>query len=465
MEIAEHPLLGKGKILNARWRDQELLVQFDGGLEIWVPKSTIKVQSSHQRGIASNLRIGRKRLPRSTPRKTYKGNITERRMIEAFKLGIVPHEQVKDFTFGREKEIEKLERGFERLEKESGSVLTIEGEYGSGKTHFLDYIYFTALEKNYAVAKTALDPIDVTPYDPKSIYRELVESFKFKGGGFREFLKESAKVDNLEGHRFLNPILQQLRDGDIEEDLWKWIEAEHQPRWYLNKFKELRKLPLLPNFSTAADNYCYLLSGIATLSKKLGLKGFVILIDEAETLFHTWWRTVSLDRGVNFFKGLALTALGEIPTTLTSQQIRKDEWLNAYVEDTGNHILIHRGVRTCMTPYLYKNPSNIFLVLAFTPTVLSAYQNILDTIGDKGIHTYLLKLNLSDFKEIFERLIEIYTSAFPETEIKKYEKDYIFHKVKNFTTQGVRAFIKASIEAFDLHRYYPEESPDSLLQE
>lgn len=462
VEYPRAPWLGKGRIIGTRWKGQELLVRFEKGMIMWVHRTKLILKDKPRQV----------KLPTPTYKSEYKEIglsptvYTARKMIEAFKLGIVPHDEVRNFTFGRDKEIEKFEEGFRRFEKTGSSVMTIEGEYGAGKTHFLDYMYFTALEQGYAVAKVALDPIDVTPYKCKNVYREIVKSFAAGDKNFRSFLTECASTTNQlqdKPHKFLTPILKTIRETTPDDTVWKWIEGDYLPRWYQNKLLEVRRLPLLPDFSTSADNYCYILSGIGYLTKKIGLKGFVILIDEAETLFHLWWKTMALERGVNLFKGLALTTLGELPTTLTTN-IVKEEWHNAYVEKVGQYTLIHRGVKSCMTPYLYHNPSNIFLVLAFTPTVLSVYRDIIETIGNKGIHISLLKLNMYQLKDMFVRLNEIYDQAFPLRKINPEDANYVFNRVKNLGDRSIRAFIKATIDAFDLLRHYPNEPPNKLLE-
>ncbi|MBI4722758.1 MAG: DUF2791 family P-loop domain-containing protein [Candidatus Stahlbacteria bacterium] len=390
VEYPHIPWLGKGKVVSERWKGQELLIQFDRGLTIWVPKTKLKLKEEYKKVCLP--------LP---PHKLQESELTAelhraRKMVEAFRLGIVPHDEVQSFIFGRDKEIESLNAAFKRMETLGGSVITIEGEYGAGKTHFLDYIYSTALKNGYAVAKAALDPIDVTPFKAKNIYRELVKSFRFRQGdtpclqpqeresqiqnpksqgredipclqphgekNFRDFLIECANFNDevhlFDDHKFLTPMLKNIKNAD--DIIWKWIEGEPMKRWYQDKVSGLRKLPTLSDFSTASDNYCYILSGIGYLAQKMGLKGFVILIDEAETLFHSWWQTVAMERGVNLFKGLALTTLGELPTTL-SNNIEKDAFYNAYIERVGGYTLIHRGVRSCMTPYLYRKPANLFL--------------------------------------------------------------------------------------------------------
>ncbi len=61
-----------------------------------------------------------------------------RRMVEAFRLGIVPYDCVSDFIFGRAEEIQILTDWLDQ--PDSNAMLTV-GEYGTGKTHLLHYAY------------------------------------------------------------------------------------------------------------------------------------------------------------------------------------------------------------------------------------------------------------------------------------------------------------------------------------
>ncbi len=89
---------------------------------------------------------------------------------------------------------------------------------------------------------------DFPPYRPKQVYRELINSMRY--------LDENGSDKHF-------------------RDLLKHIS---------NK-----------------DNYCYILSGIGTLSKSIGLKGFIISIDEGEKFFDFGglYNKIALNRAAN----------------------------------------------------------------------------------------------------------------------------------------------------------------------
>jgi len=446
-----HPFFGKGEVLGERWNGQELLVHFRIGITVWIPVSRLSID--RKREIRTPVV---KRPPRI-------GDYGKRKILEAFKLGIVPHRSVLDFTYGREEEVEKINNALLRAGKNGGGCMIVEGEYGAGKTHFLDYIYLCALNAGFAVSKASLDPFDVTPYKPRRVYRELTSSFLYRNGkekGFRDFVSEVIKSDILKDNRFFCPFEDM---NTVDEGLWDWIEGEPNPRWWLSKSKKTRRLPLLPSFSTSADNYCYILSSLGWASRKLGKKGLVVLIDEAETLFHLWWKTVAVEKGINLLRGLALTALNRLPDNIEGK-IFKDEVIDATVEDLGEIRVIHRGIRSCMTPYIYRKPSGIFLVLAFTPTVASIYRDDILELLERGVGFISLKrLPKSAYEEMFYRLVDIYRASFLKISMTEKKTEELKRILLPFSERGIRTFLKATIDALDIIRHYSDVDLQRLL--
>lgn len=450
IESVLHPFFGRGEVLGERWNGQELLVHFRIGITVWIPVSRLSIE---------RRRVIKPAIVKGPPKI---GDYEKREMLEAFKLGIVPHKSVLDFTYGREEEIKNIKNALLRAEKEGGGCVILEGEYGAGKTHFLDYIYLYALNMGFAVCRAALDPFDVTPYKPKRVYREFTSSFLYKDGkkkNFRDFVSKVIKRGILENNRFFFA----LEGVDMDENLWSWIEGETDPRWWLSKNKKTRRLPLLPSFSTAADNYCYILSSLGWALRKTGKKGLVILMDEAETLFHLWWRTVSVEKGINLLRGLALTALNRLPDNIEGK-ISKDDGIDAIVEDLGNIRIIHRGIKSCMTPYIYRKPSGIFLVLAFTPTVASIYRNDILELLDRGVGFISLKrLPKSAYNEMFYKFVDIYRASFSTVSISEKRVEELKRILLPFSERGVRTFLKATVDALDIIRHYPDVELQSLL--
>jgi hypothetical protein len=421
-----HDLLGEGVIKNTKWSGSELLVEFKNGLKSWILKDNIKI-----------LGIG-ERLEKCKEVKPIKREFDPKfakciRMEEAFRLGVVPEDDIEDFIFGREKEIEKINKGLKKSAQNGGHLVAIEAEYGGGKTHFLSYLYHNLIRRGYAVGKSKVNLSHIRPYIPKDIYHEIVTSLKYVKDGkihtFRDLLLEIAKSDYQTDHFFFAPALELLRlnklkNESLYEYFWRWLEGENLPRWFINEIRFFH-VPMLYNFSTAVDNYCYLLSGISNMLKYLGIKGFVILIDEAENFFH--------------------------PKLGPEKQIKCEHVVRGLI-----HLSIKKGNPTMhtklkSTPYLYKD-SRVMLVMAFTNADVNFNEKI-----------ELTKFTKKHFLEVFNTITKIYLTTRPDMVLSDEKKRAIFEHLYTRASEGIRFFIKASLYSLDLIRQYPDMPIEKVL--
>lgn len=421
--IVTHPVFGEGVVLDTRWQNTEVLVRFRTGLQLWVPAARVEFTARPEEPLDS---------------------LQARRMTEAFRLGIVPLQDVEDFFFGREAESKRIEAGLESLDKGKGDVLLVEGDYGTGKTHLLEYIHHRALNLGYAATRVEFDPHDVAPNRPKRVYRELAHSLRWLEGtgtnrteyGFRDLLARAAGLD-VGDHVFFGPVLDKLRrvkeHQPLSEVFWQMIEGE-STKEYAVQFKSPyrirggQKIPALYDFSTAGDFYCYIISGLSWMCRELGLKGLVLLIDEAETVTHLW-DILAFARGMNFIEGLIRTALND-------PELKK-------IDDK----LIHNRVRT--TPYIYRE-AEIYLVIATTPQPFDyTYLKMTNYIRNRLV---LQPLRDSALLDAFQRLVAIYQQAHPGFVLPEQEKKRLMENAFKRRQEGLRYFLKFCVEAMDLTR-------------
>ncbi|OPX17459.1 hypothetical protein BXT86_06360 [candidate division WOR-3 bacterium 4484_100] len=86
-KIVAHPIFGEGVIKNRKWDGQEVQVEFYCGLTLWLPARWLKTIE------IPNIKLNQ---------------ISSKRLIEAFRLGIVSHQDVEFFTFCRGYEIAQI---------------------------------------------------------------------------------------------------------------------------------------------------------------------------------------------------------------------------------------------------------------------------------------------------------------------------------------------------------------------
>lgn len=185
-----HPVFGEGKIIDTRLQSQQLKVQFRDGFVLWLSSDGLKISERTEESI---------------------NEIAARRMIEAFRMGVVPHQDVAGFTFGRDDEIKVIEKSLAHLQNGVGGGYLIEGEYGSGKSHLLEYVRHLAIKQGLATAYCELDPQEVSPHRPKQVYRELIHNLRYINSGaqysFRDIMRKAVSLD-LPDHKFFTPLLK-----------------------------------------------------------------------------------------------------------------------------------------------------------------------------------------------------------------------------------------------------------------
>ncbi|MEO0080091.1 MAG: BREX system ATP-binding domain-containing protein [candidate division WOR-3 bacterium] len=429
--LVSHPVFGEGEVVDARAHGTELLVRFQSGLLLWLPLNRLRLISRLDEGLLRDARPGIQKIDQ----------IQARRMIEAFRLGIVPHQDVESFTFGREKQVALIEEALAKLARGQGDVFMIEGEYGTGKTHLLEYLHHRALVRGMVTSLVQFDPLEVTPHRPKRVYRELVHNLRFiaqgREWGFRDLLLRAVELD-LRDHVFLGPVLQKLRrlePGNLETEVfWQWVEAESTKEYATempgpSRVRGGQRIPALYDTSTAADFYCYIISGLSHIARLLGLKGLVLLIDEAETVTRLW-DVIYLTKSVNFMDGLVKTA-------------QNDPALKRYPAPG----MIHNQVRP--VPYIYREPT-LLLVFATTPAPYDyAYIRLANRIQHRIELTPLSDRALVD---AFATMVHIYQRAYPGFEISDSEQQQVLGAAARHSIEGVRPFIKFCVEALDVAR-------------
>jgi hypothetical protein len=352
-------------------------------------------------------------------------------------LGVVPHQGIEYFTFGRAYEITEIEKSLKELKEGIGGVYLIEGIYGSGKTHLLEYTRHLSLKYGLVTAYCELSTQETPLHRPKRIYRELVHNLRYiknnREYAFRDLLR-TADEAIINDHCFLTPVLKRLKDiddGDLKSEVfWQWIEGESTKIYATDSLSPYRvrggqRIPALYDFSTATDFYSYIITGLSVLANKSNLGGLVIILDEIETIAHLWSYT-SYFRGLNFLEGL-------IRGALNSEELKRID-----------NRMLHNKVRP--TPYIYKDPF-ILLILAMTPVhAIRGLENVTKLVQNRML---LRKFSKSELEVIYNNLVKVYKNAYPDfpLELSRYEN--IFNTGYKSCTGELREFIKFSVEAFD----------------
>lgn len=422
-EEVHHLVHGRGTVTDSRFRGFQLKVKFDRGQPRWVRPNQLEFTKQKSRRPSP---VADKPAVVATPRLKY------RRMVEAFKLGIVPDQAVREFTFGRSPEISFTN---DWLEDPDRNVLLLVGEYGSGKTHLLEYIRWMALDAGYACAMVELHANESPLHKPKRVYRRLIKDFRYKNGrgeearGFRDFISELSKNDtNLDGHRFLGPVLRSARTSGVPDGMWEWIEGHAS--W---------RRPKLYDYATCANLYCYVLSALGKGATELGLKGLLLLFDEAETL-DVAASGYQIDKSVNFLRGLAMTCESAPELDETARQ---EPWRQGYY---GAESRLQYGGYNPDIPYVWERPSHLKSIFSFVP----------GPAIEGGYLAEVEPLDLSDLdesarREVFEHMCHVYKGAHDYVPDQKI-LERTFRLLADGLDDSIRLFMKTTIETMDIRR-------------
>jgi hypothetical protein len=365
--IVNHPLFGRGQVLELRNAGREAVARFDNGIRAVVPSSMLSVIQPAA-SAASAPAAPRPVAPRVeaalTPERMRQ--IEARRTIEALRYGVVPSKRIRELSVGLERERESLHRAFDEVAGRGGEVRVVLGEYGTGKSHFFELAAREALERNFLVATTSLDIREVPPNRPQRIYNSLVRALRYPDSPdsgslvplFDRLLSQptvyASLVEKLRetvfGTALYNYSLMRSTPGEALDLLLDWISGE---KVYIKAVRDhliakSQEFPVraLSTMTTATDQYCYLLNGWGWLASQAGYAGLAVLIDESE--HYSLLNQRGQERADNFFKGLIYTALASRPDC----RIRESDLAHQRHEH----------------PFRFADRSQLLLMFAVTPS-------------------------------------------------------------------------------------------------
>jgi hypothetical protein len=100
-------------------------------------------------------------------------------IVQALRAGVVPKLGLRHIQVGRAREIEELVKDMERITDGGSAIRFIIGEYGSGKTFFMNLVRLIALEKGMVVMFADLAPdrrIHASGGQARGLYAEMARN-------------------------------------------------------------------------------------------------------------------------------------------------------------------------------------------------------------------------------------------------------------------------------------------------
>jgi hypothetical protein len=100
-------------------------------------------------------------------------------VVAALSAGVVPRAGLRHLQVGRAREIDAIVRDIDRVRDGGASIRVIVGEYGAGKTFFLNLVRLIALEKKLVVLSADLGPdrrLHASAGQARSLYAEAARN-------------------------------------------------------------------------------------------------------------------------------------------------------------------------------------------------------------------------------------------------------------------------------------------------
>ena len=181
-----------------------------------------------------------------------------------------------------------------------GKVKFLNGSYGEGKSHFLSRVRKKALDENYLVSMFEISPRGVALDMMERTFSELIKTLMVKGYDHErgETVIQSiindwcSQVDNIERELRRMPIDKDLRAAILEiarrisqQDLY-YEDLDTLDSWFRAETPNIgqlkRKYKMYNHINPR--NVFDILKSLAIFFKKIGYKGWVILVDEPEII-------------------------------------------------------------------------------------------------------------------------------------------------------------------------------------
>lgn len=316
-QTVHHPHFGAGELLKTYMDGYEWEVLFSSGRRFRLPAKEFNAESYSAVTMPRTLAEAPAHIPLDTDQ------FRARQTLEALRVGIVPVQDAETLTIGLEAERVTLDRALNRSSERGGDVLAVIGDYGFGKSHFIELAARRALREGFLVAGASLDLVETPPSKAHKIYEALVTALRYPDTNRRGLLPliekalsrpaivaEFVRLCPREAKECpLAAALLALQDCPSQtalEETVAWLSGQGKPQTQMKSC--LKRPPRLYITGENARQYSYLLTGISLLATLAGYSGLAVLIDESE--HYSLLRTAQRERADAFFKAMIVSALG-----------------------------------------------------------------------------------------------------------------------------------------------------------
>lgn len=242
-------------------------------------------------------------------------NLRERdAVIQSLRAGVVPRLGQHLIQVGRSRELETFIQDIVRIADGGSTFRLVIGEYGAGKTFFLNLVRSVGLEKKLVVANADLNPdrrLHATGGQARSLYTELMRNLatrtKPEGGAIpgvvEKFVANSiaeARTKKIEPFDAINIKLEQLKEmvngydfAEVITQYWRGFEDGNEQlksdaiRWLRGEFSTKTDAKQALGVRSIIDDASFFdqLKLLARFVRLAGYCGLLVCLDEMVNLY------------------------------------------------------------------------------------------------------------------------------------------------------------------------------------
>lgn len=235
-------------------------------------------------------------------------------VIQSLRAGVVPRTGQHLIQVGRTSEIETLVSDIDRITDDGSAFRVVIGEYGAGKTFFLNLVRAVAMEKKLVVASADLNPdrrLHASGGQARSLYAELMRNLSTRtkpdggalGGIVEKFIataKAEAKAAGLSTEAVIRQKLDNLTElvngydfADVIAAYCRGFEEGNEQlksdavRWLRGEFSTKTDARQALGVRTIVDDAAVYdqLKLLARFVRLAGFSGLLVSLDELVNLY------------------------------------------------------------------------------------------------------------------------------------------------------------------------------------
>jgi hypothetical protein len=339
---------------------------------------------------------------------------------------------------------------------ESGFGMLVAGDFGTGKSHLLEYLENQAISANFVCSRVVISK--QTPlYNLEKVFKSAIDNGKVPGltgqmieeialklepksDEYARFFLWANSEDNGLSRVFPATLMVHERSRDLElqnEITWFWSGE----RIRMARVRDgLRSINQLPSYSFQGQSARQLapqrLRFVLDLIKGAGYRGWVVLMDEIELVAN-----YSLLQRARSYAELARW-MGQVPDESYPGLIV----VGTVTTDFAHVVLEEKGDRDYVGPRLRSRETDEYNIVAARAE--SGMRMI-----ERDVHV-LSEPDDITLRTVYDRLKDIYSQGY------RWTAPDINHGIALGGRRRMRSYIRRWINEWDLRRLYPDAQPD-----